>query len=156
MPRYVLFLCVLYFSRKSVFGICSRNMGSRDSIVGMTTGYGLEDRGIGVQAPVRSRIFSSPQRPDRFWGPPSLLSNGYRRLFPGGKAAEAWSYCRSQENVGLYIHSPTRLHGVGLNYLSTESTSPYLSRNIKNVSFLHRENCDLVKPRIAMWLKMLT
>jgi hypothetical protein len=28
-------------------------------------------------------------RPDRPWGPPSLLYNGYR-VFPGGKAAEAW------------------------------------------------------------------
>jgi hypothetical protein len=26
---------------------------------------------------------------DRFWGPPSLLSNGYQGLFPGGKAAGA-------------------------------------------------------------------
>jgi hypothetical protein len=30
-------------------------------------------------------------RPDRPWGPPSLLYNGYR-LFPEGKAAEAWRW----------------------------------------------------------------
>jgi hypothetical protein len=28
-------------------------------------------------------------RPDRLWGPPNLLYNGYRELFPGGKAAGA-------------------------------------------------------------------
>jgi hypothetical protein len=28
--------------------------------------------------------------------------------------------------VGLYIHSPIRLHGVVLNYLSTGTTLPYL------------------------------
>jgi hypothetical protein len=31
-----------------------------------------------------ARIFSSPCHPDRFWGPPSLLSNGYWGLFPQG------------------------------------------------------------------------
>jgi len=30
-------------------------------------------------------------RPDRPWGPPSLLYSGYR-IFPGGKAAGAWCY----------------------------------------------------------------
>jgi hypothetical protein len=51
---------------------------SRDSVVGMATGYGLDDRGIRVLVPVGSRIFTSPSRPNRLWGPPNLLSNGYR------------------------------------------------------------------------------
>jgi hypothetical protein len=36
-------------------------------------------------SPGRVRIFSSPYRPDRLLGPPSLLTNGYRGLFPGVK-----------------------------------------------------------------------
>jgi hypothetical protein len=34
--------------------------------------------------PGSARFLSSPQRPDRFWGSPSLLSNGYRGLFSRG------------------------------------------------------------------------
>jgi hypothetical protein len=56
-----------------------------DSVVGTATGYGLDGRVVGVRVPVGSRIFSSARRPDRrLCGPPSLLSNGYRGLFPPG------------------------------------------------------------------------
>jgi hypothetical protein len=57
---------------------------SRDSAVGIATGYGLDDREIGVRVPVLSRIFTSPCRLDRLWGPANLLYNGYRGPFPGG------------------------------------------------------------------------
>jgi hypothetical protein len=59
--------------------------GRWDSAIGIATGYGLEDRGVRVRVPIWSRIFSSPRRPDRFRGPHSLLSSGYRGSFPGLK-----------------------------------------------------------------------
>jgi hypothetical protein len=49
------------------------------SAVGIATGYGLDDR---VRVPVGVRIFFSPRRPDRLWGPPNILLNGYRGLSP--------------------------------------------------------------------------
>jgi hypothetical protein len=47
------------------------------------TGYGVDGHG---SIPFRSKgfILFSPQRTDRLWGTPSLLSNGY---FPWGEAA---------------------------------------------------------------------
>jgi hypothetical protein len=65
--------------------------GSRDSAVSIAAVYGLDDCGVGVRVPVRSRIFSSPHRPDWLWGPHSLLSNGVR-FSPWGRAAGAWSW----------------------------------------------------------------
>jgi hypothetical protein len=82
---------------------CATNIGSRplflanqegvdrqqDNVVGIATGYGLDDQKIGVRFAVGSRIFTPPSRPDRLWGPLNLLSNGYRGLFLRGKAAGA-------------------------------------------------------------------
>jgi hypothetical protein len=52
---------------------------------GTVLGYGLDDWGL---SPSRGcEFFSSQPHPDRFWDSPNLLSNGYRRFFPGGKAA---------------------------------------------------------------------
>jgi hypothetical protein len=59
--------------------------GYRDIAAGIVTSYGMNGQG-GVRVPVRARFFSS-LRPDLLWGPLSLLSTGYRGLFPGGKAA---------------------------------------------------------------------
>jgi hypothetical protein len=47
-----------------IFHFSSVQTRSRDSIVGIVTSYGLDDRGVGVQVPVGSRIFSSPDHPD--------------------------------------------------------------------------------------------
>jgi hypothetical protein len=51
---------------------------SRGSVVGIATGYELDDRGVGIRASVGARIFSSPRRQDRLCGPPNLLSKEYR------------------------------------------------------------------------------
>jgi hypothetical protein len=58
---------------------------SWDSVVGVATGYGLDDRGVGVRVPVGSRIFSSPRRPDRLWGHPASYQMGIRDSSPGIK-----------------------------------------------------------------------
>jgi hypothetical protein len=43
-------------------------------------------------SPVRcKRSFSSCKRPDRIWGPTSLLYKGHWSLFPPGGAVRAWS-----------------------------------------------------------------
>jgi hypothetical protein len=50
----------------------------------IATGYGLDDRDVGIRVLIGSRIFSFPRRPDRLWDPPSPGSS-----FPGGEATEA-------------------------------------------------------------------
>jgi len=49
------------------------------SVVGIATAYGLD--GPGIESRWGEIFHTSPDRP---WGPPSILYNGYR-VFPGGK-----------------------------------------------------------------------
>jgi hypothetical protein len=62
---------------------------SRDSAVGIATSYLLDDRAVAVRVTVGARIFSSPRRPDRLWGPPNPYPMCTGGCFPGGKAAGA-------------------------------------------------------------------
>jgi hypothetical protein len=62
---------------------------SRDSSVGIATGYELNDRVVGDRVPVGSIISSSPRRPDPLWGPPASYLMGTGGSFPEGKGAGA-------------------------------------------------------------------
>jgi hypothetical protein len=77
-----------YGDFKNAFNEAKR---SRDSVVRIATGYGLDDRAVGVRVPVGSRIFSFPC-PDRLWGPPNSYPMATGGSFPGGKAAGARSW----------------------------------------------------------------
>jgi hypothetical protein len=57
-------------------------------LFGVTTGYGLDGRRVGIRLPVRSSIFTSPYCPDRLWGLLNLLTYGYRAVFPWVKRQE--------------------------------------------------------------------
>jgi hypothetical protein len=65
----ILALCMYIWAERIplLFDIYTLNVyeWSRDSVVGIATSYGLDDRGVGVRVPVGSRIFSFPDRPDR-------------------------------------------------------------------------------------------
>jgi len=84
------------------------------SLVGIATGYGLH--GPGIESRCGDDIFRTC--PDRPWGPPVLLYNGYR-VFPGGKERlrrdadpSPPSKCRGQERVELYLYSPYGPYGL--------------------------------------------
>ena len=78
----------------------------RDSSVGIPTRYELDGPGIEFRW---GEMFRT--RPDRPWGPPSLLYNGYRVSFPGvkrtGRGVEhpSPSSAEVKERIELYIYA---------------------------------------------------
>ena len=98
------------------------------SSVGIATGYGLDGPGI------KSRwgeIFCTC--PDRPWGPPGLLYNGYR-VFPGGKERLGCdadpsppSSSVGHERVELYLYYPYWPYGLYRASVPVQGcTLPYL------------------------------
>jgi hypothetical protein len=92
---------------------------SQDSVVGIVTGYGLDDQGIGVRVLAGSRIFSISRPALGSTEPPIQLllgdlSPGVKRLGCEPDHSPPTS-AKVQKNVDLYIHSPIRLHGIVLN-----------------------------------------
>jgi hypothetical protein len=96
-------------------------MRSRDSSIGVATGYGLDDRIIGVRSFAWAGNFSLRHRvqpgcgahqPPIQWIPRDL-SLGIKRLRLEADHSPP-SSAKVKEYVELYLHSPIRLYGVVL------------------------------------------
>jgi hypothetical protein len=86
-----------------------------DGAVGVETGYGL--KGPGFDSWQRQDMFCSPNRPDRLWGPPRLLFNGYRGSVPAVKrperdadhspsGVEVMNACNYNYVLPIWLHGP--------------------------------------------------
>jgi hypothetical protein len=89
------------------------NTGGPSSVVSIATGYGLDGQRIESRC---GEIFRTC--PDRPWGPPNLLYNGYR-VFPRGKERlmrdtdpSPLSSAICHERVELYLYSPYGPYGL--------------------------------------------
>jgi hypothetical protein len=92
---------------------------SRNSSVGIATGYEMDGREIGVRVPVQARFFSSIRRPDRLrrsqppihWVPGALYP-GVKR--PGHEANHSPPASAEVNNTWIYTSTPILLHGAVL------------------------------------------
>jgi hypothetical protein len=94
---------------------------SRDSVVGTATGYGLDDRGVGVWVLLRvtnflfstsSRLTLGSIKPPIQWAPGALFLWVKR---PGREADLSPPASDEVKKMWIYIHSLKRLRGVVLN-----------------------------------------
>jgi hypothetical protein len=85
-------------------------------------GYGLDERGIRFLVPLGSRFVTCTCRPDRFWGAPSLLSNGCWGIFapwierPGRQADHSPPIIADVKKT--WIHTSTAHTGTNLLLIS--------------------------------------
>jgi hypothetical protein len=101
---------------------------SRDSAIGVATGYGLNDRGSEFESRqgqefyffMSSRPALGPTQPPIQWVP-GALSPGVKR--PGREADHSPPTNAEVKKMWFYIS----LHGIVLNWLCTGTTSPYLT-----------------------------
>jgi hypothetical protein len=75
-----------------VYNVYGMYIESRDSTVGIATGYGLDDQGVEVRVPEGARIFTFPCRQIGSGAHPASYPMGNGGSFPGGEAAGAWSW----------------------------------------------------------------
>jgi hypothetical protein len=131
-----------YFSGIHLNFILPSSLWSRHSSVGITTCYGLDSRssipGWG------KKFFPIPQRPDRLRDSPSLTSIKYQRHFPRGQCGR-----RVKLTIPL-LHSPIRLHGMVLNWLSTGTTAAFYQHFIFASVFCSFMLC--AKPISFFWM----
>jgi hypothetical protein len=99
------YFCRWYVTQRIIIIIIIIIIVGRDSSVGIATPYSL---GVPEIESRWGEIFRT--HPDRPWGPPSFLYNGYR-VVPGGKAAGAWRWLTTpssaevKERAELYLYS---------------------------------------------------
>jgi hypothetical protein len=83
--------------------------GSRDSSVGIATGYGLDGQGVGVEVPIRSSIFFLHVVQTGSGVHPASYPMGNGGSFPAVKAAGAFSSPPASAEVKklwIYTSSP--------------------------------------------------
>jgi hypothetical protein len=88
-------------------GVRCPSLGSRDSSLGIATGYGLDDREVGVRIPVGLR-FSLLHVETGSGAHPTSYPIGTGGSFPGGKAAGAWSWPPTSAEVKkMWVYTST-------------------------------------------------
>jgi hypothetical protein len=107
---WLLTFCLLYTWKESEALLLSQHGEGRtmyihtlsDSVEGLRTFYNCIKQGIVIVYGLQNRgnvfrfrgkiIFSMPKRPDRYWGPPSLLPNRHRGFFRALKRLKSEVY----------------------------------------------------------------
>jgi hypothetical protein len=94
-----------------IFMFLRHKYKSRDSVVGIATGYGLDDRRVGVGVPVGSRIFTSPTVQTGSGVHPTSYTMGTGGSFPGvrrsGREADHSPPTSAEvKKMWIYISTP--------------------------------------------------